>query len=250
MINSSQSILEPRSDNLFTDNFTVSSFFYNPNSELAKETVTIDVYGINPKSYSSYGKANRNNPEQLTGKQKNYTIDDFIKEIKTARKSRKTNSSYFESLADSYFANDGKELADYMQNHNRQKYNLEGVEYASLDTAIAGVKLQGDSAKLVGSSDFESKVENFARQYGISNKIAERYILDHEHAHIWQKGLYFDDHVQAERDVESNLMDFYSHQARSNPEQAAMYNTLRNIAQNRAADVVKNYGDKGALSYN
>lgn len=158
----------------------------------------------------------------------------------------------FKRLADSYFRNEGAELADYLSGQGREMFDLIGVGYDSIDDAVAAVKIKGDKAKLVGNYDFEDKVSRLASAYGVSSGVAKRYVLDHEHTHLWQKnmGFGFDDPIQAELDVETTLSKFYSQKASSNSPDAGLYQQLAKIASHRASTVDLNYGGRSAVNYN
>ncbi len=151
----------------------------------------------------------------------------------------------FEEKAKEYFSTEGKQLTDYLQKEGREFYKLEAIGTYNLERAIAAVAIEGDKAILAGSKNFENRVNDLAKWYGVNQDIARRYVFDHETTHLSQKGKYFDDHgfeneiIQAENDVEATLSEFYGKMLRKTgkPE----YKALEKIANDRLANVKVNY---------
>ena len=146
----------------------------------------------------------------------------------------------FEERANAYFTNEGTQLKQYLQNQGREFYTLESIGTTNLENAIAAVAREGNQAILIGNNNFESKVEELACFYRVSQNIARRYVFDHETVHLSQKGKNFDDHFAAEYDVEGTLKDYYNTLSRKEPGNAD-YKALAGIAQERHARVPKNY---------
>lgn len=145
----------------------------------------------------------------------------------------------FEEKAKEYFANEGKQLTDYLKDEGREFYKLEAIGTYNLERAIAAVAIQGDKAILAGSRNFENRVNDLARWYGVTQDLARRYVFEHETAHLSQKGRYFDDHIQAENDVESVLSEYYGKMFKETGNQE--YRALEKIANDRLTNVKTNY---------
>lgn len=153
---------------------------------------------------------------------------------------RQKYSGSFEDVAKQYLSGEGKELYGYLRAKGRDFYDITGIVSAKLkdDRAIAGLAIKGKDAVLAGSHDFEKRISQLARHYGVSGDRAKSYVLAHEFAHASQKGKYFDDDIQRELDVENTLKEYFS---------AKGDKDLADIAGDRASNVTRNYG--GARSY-
>ncbi|MBI4146372.1 hypothetical protein HY489_03475 [Candidatus Woesearchaeota archaeon] len=149
--------------------------------------------------------------------------------------------SRFDSVASSYVSGDGRSLDTYMEGEGREAYELEGSGTADIGEAVAAILIYGDKAKFAGGHDFDQKISAFARSYGISKDWAERYVLDHENMHRWQKGRNYDSEIDAEYDVEVNLVKYYDRIGLENPKEKGMYEALKAVAQDRADNVGRNY---------
>lgn len=154
-----------------------------------------------------------------------------------------TRDTMFEEKTNAYFTNEGVQLTNYLRGQGRDFYKLESIGTSNLEGAIAAVAHNNENAILLGNRDFENKVEELARFYGVSQNVARRYVFDHETVHLSQKGRAYDDHFAAEYDVEGTLLEFYSKLGEKEPGNAD-YKALAGIARDRHASVQTNYANK------
>jgi hypothetical protein len=159
-----------------------------------------------------------------------------------------------------YYQSAGKALSDYLASQDRESYNIIGVANKELGgNAVAAVAIYGEDAALVLGNDFEKDIDRMVQHYkakgiDVTNEDMERYVLDHEHTHMYQRDMNFKalaekyglptEEMAAEYDVETTLKGFYQRQslAAGDTETSAMYSSLAAIASDRAASVEANYG--------
>jgi hypothetical protein len=145
------------------------------------------------------------------------------------------------NMAKQYLASEGKALFTYLSSQGRKFHDITRFDTTDLGNAVAAVARYGNEAALILSKDFDKKVADFARHYKIPQQLAKTYVLDHEMVHLSQKGKGYDDHIQAELDVENTLQAFYKDMAKAYKSHAKEYNALAGVASERAATVHKNY---------
>jgi|SRR3989338_6664358 len=175
-------------------------------------------------------------------KVKKPTIDKPLSYGRAKREVRR--DATFEERANAYYSNEGIELKEYLHGKGRKFYELEQTGTANLEDAIAAVAMEGDCAILIGNKNFEAKVTELARAYGVSQNVARRYVFDHETVHLSQKGRICDDHIVAERDVESTLAEYYDKLLKNDPGNRE-YAALKGIASERYESVPINYASDG-----
>jgi len=157
----------------------------------------------------------------------------------------------FVEVAKQYLGGQGKKLGKYMEETEKRKpYKISRIGRANLEDAIAAVSLRTDDADLIGSHDFEDKIQSVANHYQIPKAWAQEYILDHEHGHIYQKGIDFKSEIAQEYDNELTLAKYYGHMVKEEPRFASKYTALKEIANDRAKNVERNYPNPRAYSLN
>ncbi len=155
-------------------------------------------------------------------------------------------SSEFENKVRNYEGTNKQELHSYMTSIGRKPIRLIAVKKAALPgNTIAAVLSDGYEGILLANKNnggFESNVRRFALNYGVPERVAERYIMDHENAHIYQKGLGFRGYA-AEKDVERVLSDFYRQKALKyrGTSKETEYKQLERIAERRFNEAGMNY---------
>lgn len=183
---------------------------------------------------------NAGNAQQHSDVQRQPPLQNYNFERDTAGNSGSrvpTYSGSFEDVAKQYLTTEGKEFYAFQKSKGRDFYNITRIETADLesiaDGAIAALENDGNEATLLGSYNFDAKAEQFADHYGVSKDRAITYLLTHELAHASAKGIGFDDHIQSEKYVENTLHEYFT---------AKGDYDLANIASDRAANVMQNYG--------
>jgi len=145
-------------------------------------------------------------------------------------------STSFEDVAKQYLMGEGKELHSYLTSKGRSFYEITRIGTADLEGAVAALAVYGNEAALLGAKDFNAKVSVLAGQHGLSKQEAIKYVLSHEFVHAAQKGKGFDDHIQAELDVELTLKDYFKEKGDYK---------LAEVASERASSVTSNYRSVG-----
>lgn len=151
------------------------------------------------------------------------------------------NQAPFAERAKAYIEGEGKRLDAYLEGKGRSAYELAGVGTTNLETAVAAALITNDKAYILGDTHFDKKIEQLARHYNMPKEWVERYILDHENTHRWQKGEYLKNERAAERDVEKTVYDYYTSLKDADPAHADMYDALAGIAGDRFESVDQNY---------
>lgn len=131
----------------------------------------------------------------------------------------------------------------YLNNLGRDSYDLEHITQSDLGSSTAAaIAVKGNKAVLIGNSNYELQKRLFAAHYGVSEDVAATYIQAHEFAHLYQKGMNLSEY-EAEYDVESTLLNYFSQQVQACPEKSSFYNQLSSIANNRISCIEQNYNN-------
>lgn len=161
-------------------------------------------------------------------------LEDYVGKFKDEHGAK--YSGDFVSVAKQYLSSDAGDLYGFLRGKGRDFYEITKIGVGDIKGGIAGLAMQGSEAALIGSRDFDNKVSEFAKSYGVARERAVQYIMAHEFVHSSQKGRGYDDHIQAELDVEHTLKEYFT---------AKGDKDLAYIASHRADNVTRNYASVG-----
>lgn len=132
---------------------------------------------------------------------------------------------------DAYHASEGKLLEAYF---GRQVRPLVGSGKLPPQAAAGTTQLPSGEVLIFGNRQYLQKVDQIARDHGLSQAEANRYVLAHEHTHALDPERESRSTIDAEKYVEHHLSQYFGQRAaESAGAKQSMYRRLQATAQQR-----------------
>jgi len=148
-------------------------------------------------------------------------------------------SPEFEEVVRAYRNEHHQELSNYMSERGRSPIEIIAVRNANLPgNTIAAVLSDGYAGILLANKNnggFKNNLKKVSKRYNVPDHIAERYVMDHEHVHIYG--------VKDEKEVDTILSELYNQKIKefSGSVKEGAYRQLAKIAETRLGETGINY---------